>query len=52
MFPDKVSADPHSSPVDDLYEWDKAEAKEEPKESTKGGDKLNGSHRDVSLQFL
>ena len=52
MFPDKIPAKPHSRPVDDLSEGDKTEAKEEAEESSKGGDKLNGSHRDVSLQFL
>ena len=52
MFPDQISANPHRCPVDDLNERDNAEPKEEAKESAKGGDKLDGSHRDPSLQFL
>ena len=52
MFPNEIPTHPHSWPVDDLYEGDNAEAKKEPKESAKGGNKLNRSHRDASLQFL
>ena len=52
VFPNKTPANPHGCPVDDLQEGDNAEAKKEAKESAKGRDKLNGSHRDASLQFL
>ena len=41
-----------NDPVDDLDEGDDAEAEKEAKESAKGRDKLNGPHRDASLQFL
>ena len=52
MFPHEVPTHPHSGPVDDLYEGDNAEAKKEAKESAKGRDKLNGSHRDASFQLF
>ena len=52
MFPDQIPANPHGCPVDDLEEGDNAEAKKEAKESAKGRDKLNRSHRDSSLQLF
>ena len=52
MFPHEVPTHPHSGPIDDLYEGDNAEAKKEAKESAKGRDKLNGSHRDASFQLF
>ena len=52
MFPGQIPANPHGCPVDDLEEGDNAEAKKEAKESAKGRDKLNRSHRDSSLQLF
>lgn len=45
----KIPTHPHSGPVNNLQEGDDTEPKEETKEATKGGDKLNWSHRYVSL---
>ena len=47
--PKKIPSHPHSGPVNNLQEGDSTEPEEEAKEATKGGDKLNWSHRYVSL---
>ena len=52
IFPDETPPKSHGCPVDDLDEGDRAEPKEKTKEAAEGGDKLNRSHRDPSLQFF
>ena len=52
VFPNKTPANPHGCPVDDLQEGDNTESKKEAKESAKGRDKLNRSHRDSSFQLF
>ena len=52
VFPNKTPANPHGCPVDDLQEGDNTESKKEAKESAKGRDKLNWSHRDSSFQLF
>ena len=51
MLPNEISAHPHSCPVDDFQEGNDAEPKEKAKKSSKGGDKLNRSHGNASLQL-
>ena len=51
MLPNEISAHPHSCPVDDFQEGNDAEPKEKAKKSPKGGDKLNRSHGNASLQL-
>ena len=51
MLPNEISAHPHSCPVDDFQEGNDAEPKKEAKKSPKGGDKLNRSHGNASLQL-
>ena len=52
MLPNEISAHPHSCPVDDFQEGNDAEPKEKAKKSPKGGDKLNRSHGNASLQLF
>ena len=46
-----VSGEPSNSPVYNLDEGDDAEAKAEPKEASKRGDKVHGAHPDAPLQL-
>ena len=43
--------DASENPVDDLKEWDDAEAKAEAKKASKRGDKVHGAHSDASLKL-
>ena len=45
------SAKSTENPIDDLHEWDDAEAKTKTKEAAKGGNEIHRTHSDTPLHF-